>query len=188
MRSVIARLNANMCVVFASGMLVGMPSSGFCQSGNSDDVALEARTAYTKAQRQWQQDLADFLSNRRPDLKKLIFVSRDLQLAMIERRSLEFSYLLKTHPERIVRDSGISQFSNFDWTDQDGDALRRSNPDYALLEKRVQVLRQRNDGDPQWPALRAAYQSLAKEAEYQQVYGRFQQRVKEAEKLLAGNR
>ena len=181
----IVALKANACAVFAGGMLLGMLSSGFCQSASSDAAAGKAWTAYTGAQREWQRDLADFQSSRRLGLKDLILLSRDLQLALIELRTLEFHYLLKTHPERIVRNEGISRFSNFDWENPDRDALRRSNADYALVEKRVQTLRQRSDGNPQWPALRAAHRSLEKTAAWQQIYGRFRQQVKEAEKILA---
>ena len=186
-RDKIVALKANACVALACVMLVAISSNGFGGSGGSD-TAGKVWAAYAQAQRQWQQELADFLSNHRPDLKKLILVSRDLQLALIERRSLEFHYLLATHPERIVRDQDISRFSNFHWTDEDSNTLKRSNPEYAAAAKRIEVLRQHNDGNPQWPALRAANQSLAKETDYQKIYGRFDQRVKAAEKLLKVSR
>jgi hypothetical protein len=169
-------------------MLLAIPSNGFGGLGTAGDAAEKAWTAYTQAQRQWQQELADLLSSRRPDLKEIILVNRDFQFALIERRSLEFRYLLAMHPERNVGDQGISRFANYDWTDKDASALRRSNPAYEAATKHVEALRQRGDEHPQRPALREAYQALAKEADYQEMYGRFELRVKAAEKLLTESR
>jgi hypothetical protein len=175
------------CVAFACATLVAIPSNGFGGLRSTGD-AEKAWTAYTQAQRQWHQELVDLLFNRRPDLKEIILVNRDLQFALIERRSLEFRYLLAMHAERIVGDQGISRFANYDWTDKDASALRRSNPAYETATKHVEALQQRSDEHPQRPALREAYQALAEEADYQEMYGRFELRVKAAEKLLKENR
>jgi hypothetical protein len=157
-------------------------------SGISGDGAEKAWTECAQAQRQFQQELADFLASRRPVLRDLILVSRDLQLGLIERRSLEFRYLLAMHPERIVRNQGISKLANFAWSDEDAKVLRRSNPDYEAVAKSVELLQERTDGHRQWPALRVAHQALARNADYQKIYGRFQQRVEAAGKLLDGGR
>jgi hypothetical protein len=188
MRNEIAALNARTWAALACAMLVALSSDGFGGCASSTDVAGKARAAYTQAQRQFQQELADFLATRRPDLKDLILVSRDFQLAVIERRSLEFCYLLATHPERIVRDHGISGLANYDSTDEDAQALRRSNPDYVATIRRLEVLQEHNEGNPQWSALRAANQALGKDADYQKIYARFERRIEAAGKLLKGSR
>lgn len=188
MRDEIAAPQARACVAFVWTMLVALSSYGLGGSGRSADAAQKAWTAYTRAQRQFQQEMADFLATRRPDLKDVILVSRDLQLSLIERRSLEFRYLLAMHAERIVKDQGISKFANYDWTDEDAKVLRRSNPDYDAASRRVGALRERNDGHPQLPALRTANQVLAKDADYQKILRRFEQRVDVAGKLLGRNR
>lgn len=182
-RRVIASLHTNACVLAMLGLLLGMPMSTWGQT--THEHLLKARNVYTGAQRHWQQELAQFLTRHQPDLQDLIALNRDLQLAMIERRSLEFQYLLKVHPERIVTDQGIARFANFDWSDQDAEELRRVNPAFAQIEERIKDLRQRNDSHPNWPALREAYQSLAKDPEYQVIYKRFQEQVAQAEKILA---
>ena len=175
-------------VSFACYTLFGIALVGSRTSLASDNLADKTWTTYAQAQRQWQQELADFLSSQRPDLNEVITASRDLQLALIDRRSLEFHYLLATHPERIVIDQGISRFANFHWTDQDGLALSRNNPDYAVAVKRVELLRQRSDSNPLWSALREANRSLANQPEYQKIYARFEQRLKTAEKILQDTR
>ena len=181
-------VHAIISVTFACSALLGMALVGLGASRASDNPADKAWTAYAQAQRQWQQELADFLSTQRRDLKEVIAASRDLQLALIDRRSFEFHYLLATHPERIVTNQGISQFANFPWTDQDTIALSRSNPDYAATVKRVELLRQRSDSNPLWSALREANRSLANQPEYQKIYARFEQRLKTAEKILQDTR
>jgi hypothetical protein len=176
--------NGIVSVSLACYTLLGIALVSSRESLASDNPADKTWTTYAQAQRQWQQELADFLLSQRPDLNEVITASRDLQLALIDRRSLEFHYLLATHPERIVIDRGISQFANFHWTDQDGLALSRNNPDYAIAVNRVELLRQRTDANPQWPALREANRHLANLPDYQKVYARFEQRLKAAEKLL----
>jgi hypothetical protein len=112
-------VHAIISITFACSALLGIALVGLSASRASDNPAEKAWTAYAQAQRQWQQELAGFLSTQRTDLKEVIAASRDLQLALIDRRSFEFHYLLTTHPERIVTNQGISQFANFPWTDQD---------------------------------------------------------------------
>jgi hypothetical protein len=169
-------------------MLLALSSNGFGGSGSSGDTVQRVWTAYTEAQRQFQRELADFLISRRPDLKDLIVLSRDLQLALIERRSLEFRSLLATHPERIVRSQGISKLANFDWTDEDAALLRRSKAEYDKATERVRALRDQSDGHAQWPTLRDAIKTFATEAEYQMVFQRFDERVEAAGKLLERRR
>jgi hypothetical protein len=181
-------VHAIISVTFACSALVGIALVGLSASRASDNPADKAWTAYVQAQRQWQQELADFLSTQRTDLKEVIAANRDLQLALIDRRSFEFHYLVATHPERIVTNQGISQFANFPWTDQDTIALSGSNPDYAATVKRVELLRQRSDSNPLWSALREANRSLANQPEYQKIYARFEQRLKTAEKILQDTR
>ena len=183
MRRVSAALHANACVLALLGLLLGLPKNTWGQSAS--EHRLKAWNVYTEAQRYWQQELAEFLTRHQPDLKDLIALNRDLQLAMIEKRSLEFQYLLKAHPERIVTDHDMSRFANFDWDDHDAEALREVNPEFAHVEERIKDLREHNDGHPQWPALRAAHQSLAKDPGYQVVHRRFQEQITQAEKILA---
>jgi hypothetical protein len=156
---------------------------GLSPSRASDKPAHKTWTAYVQAQRHRQQELADFLSSQRPDLKAVVTASRDLQLALIDRKSLEIP-LPACYTVRANRhNQDISQFANFHWTDQDGTALSRSNPDYVTAVKRVELLLQRSDSNPQWPALREANRSLANQPDYQKIYARFEQRLKAAEKL-----
>lgn len=183
MRRVGAALHANARVLALLGLLLGMPRSTWGQS--APEHRLKAWHVYTDAQRHWQQELAEFLTRHQPELKDLIALNRDVQLAMIEKRSLEFQYLLKVDPERIVTDQGMSRFTNFDWDNQDAQELRQVNPAFAQVEERIKDLRQRSDSHPQWPVLREAHQSLAKDPEYEVIYDRFQEKVTQAEQILA---
>ena len=183
MRCVSAALHANARVLALLGLLLGLSKSTWANPPLSH--RLKAWNIYTDAQRHWQEELAEFLTRHQLDLKDLIALQRDLQLALIEKRSLAFQYLLKVHPERIVTDQGMSQFANFVWDEHDAEALKEVNPEFAHVEERIKDLRQRSDGHPQWPALREAHQFLAKDPEYQVIYNRLQEKVTQAEKILA---
>jgi len=170
--------------VVAGTVLILFSAAGFDGSGVSSVKAKKAWAAYTQAERQYQEESADFLAARQTDLKELIFLNRNLQLALIERRSLEFQYLLVEHPERIVTNRRISRFANYDWTDEDAQALRRTNPAYVAAIDHLKDLKERSDRDSRWPALRAASQALAKEPDYQDIDHRFKQRTETAGRLL----
>lgn len=167
-------------------MLIGLCVNFFASSTNELNSLENAWKAYARTQRQFQQELADFFGSRRPDLKDLIQTNRDLQLALIDRRSLEFRYLLSTHPERIVKDQGISRFANFGWTEEDSIALQRANQEYEAVVKRVEELRKRSQSDSQWLALRAAQKALANDAELKKIYQRFEGHEQAVQKLLEG--
>lgn len=177
-------LRGKTSVAFAIVTLLALCSTSFGGPRFSPGNAQKAWAAYVQAQRQFQEELADLLVTRRPDLKELILVSRDSQVALIDRRSLEFGYLLANHPERIISDQGISRFTNYDWTDDDANTLKRANPEYEAAIKRIQTLQKRSDEDPQWPALRAANRALAKDPDYQKLYERLNQRLEAVENWL----
>jgi hypothetical protein len=167
----------------ACAVLLGIPSTGFVAPRALEDSAGKAWTAYVQAQRQLQVEVADFLSSQRPDLKEVIVVSRDLQLGLIDRRSLEFRYLLET-PRAHHQKPGHFAVRKFPLDRPGRHHAAKVEPRLRRGSKRVEVLRQRNDSNPQLPALREANQSLAKQPDYQKIYARFDQRVNAAEKLL----
>jgi hypothetical protein len=173
------------CATLVCLMFAGLGECVSASSADTDDSSEKVWEAHTEAQRQLQRQLADFLITRRPDLKESVLLNRDLQLALIDRRSLEFRYLLAQHPEQIVKSQGISKFVNFTWTEANTDALLRTSPQYEPLRKRVEQLR--NDAAPQGSALREAQQALANDAELQQIYNRFEQQEQAAQKLLKIN-
>jgi len=185
---IIAAILAGHRIVLACTMFVCLNLSAFGNATNTVDSPEKAWTAYTQAQRQFQQELADFFTSRCPELKDLIHENRDLQLALIDRRSLEFRYLLSTHPERIVKNEGISRFTNYGWNEEDQNTLRRSSQEYEAALKRVAELRKRSDEDLRWPIFRAAQKALEHDPEFQRIYERQDERTKAAEKLLEGRR
>lgn len=166
-------------MLLAASLLAGPRPVSSCNRAVNDAWAL-----YIQAQQQLQHDLGDFLSSRRPDLKEIVLLNRDLQLTLVELRALKFAYLCREHPERIIKDQGVSRFSNFEWTDEDDSHLRSANPRYKEVAERAKALRQKNDSHPQWPALRGATQQLAKDADYLSIYERFEKRLEAVQRLL----
>ena len=175
-------------VGLACASLLGLYLFVFVRSRNAAPSLEKSWTTYAHAQRTLQQELADFFINRRPDLKENFEVNRDLQLALIERRSLEFRYLLSAHPEQIVSDQGVSRFANYRWTEENQNALRHTSPEYEAARKRVEELSKRNEEASRKQSLHEAQQGLAKDAELQKIYQRFEEREQAVQKMLKAGR
>src|SRR3989338_2430947 len=91
---------------------------------NSAGIRDEAREKYADAQKKYQSDLYALFLSKWPDLKPIIEINRDLQVALVDSRTMKFYYMLEHSPDKIVRNKGVSTFANFDWTDVDNQALR----------------------------------------------------------------
>ncbi len=116
-----------------------------------EDVAkadLAAKTAY-------QQGLRDLIVERRPDFSELADINRDIQVLFAEMRFARLDYLLANAPERLERAQGLSQFRNFDWTEEDVGKLTASTPAYQTQIARLEALKVQNQDHPDWPDMRA---------------------------------
>lgn len=116
-----------------------------------EDVAkadLAAKTAY-------QQGLRDLIVERRPDFSELADINRDIQVLFAEMRFARLDYLLATAPDRLESAQGLSQFRNFDWTEEDVSKLIAASPSYSAEIARLEDLKAMSQGHPDWPDLRA---------------------------------
>ena len=88
-------------------------------------------------------------------------------------------------PSRIVLTEGLSQFINYDWSDEDAQTLREADPGYAALDVKVAALRKSNDDQPNWESFREYFHNtLLKSKEYQAHYSAFMKKQKAVEALL----
>lgn len=150
------------------------------------DRRLAAWQAYAAAKQAWHQDLAVFLIRHQPDLRELIELDRDLQLAQVAWRGVRLRYLADAKPERLIIDKGILQFVNFAWSEPETQALIAANPDAADAQARLTGLEARAKDHPQWPALRQAFLLLQHAPEYQALHQDLQRTIADAETLLTG--
>ena len=118
----------------------------------------------------YQSGLRDLIVAERPDLTELANLNRDLQVAMAQSRRDRMVCLLESDPKRIVTDKGLSRFSNFDWSDADTTRLVTGNAAQEQLLARIEVLKARNNGHPQWGELRSfIHKQLVKTPEFEAV-------------------
>ncbi len=122
------------------------------------------------AQKTWQVGLAKLLVTKAPQFKELIELQRDLQLTMINMRSMKYYYVLETDPGRITREKGWSAWANFKWSGEDETKLEARDPGYAKLGIRKKTLREKNQGHPSWPGLRKVFGKIKADEEYQTLY------------------
>ena len=66
------------------------------------------------SQIEFQNKLADLLLREIPKAAEIILIQRDLQITMIEMRSEQYYFLREYIPSRIIRDQGLSRWSNFE--------------------------------------------------------------------------
>lgn len=137
------------------------------------------------AKKQFQRDFCAIMADQYPEMKILIELSRDLQLAYIDAHSERFYHLLQNHPDRIVRTKGLSAFTNFRWEDSDEHRLLESNPEYRRYTEQVKKLRETNDGHPLWPEARKRFASLRQSQAYSKLQQEFEKARAEVEQLLA---
>jgi hypothetical protein len=124
---------------------------------------------YIKAKVTFQNDLADLLVQSHPEFKDLILTARDLQVTMAKMRQRKYYYLLKNYPEKISRDQGTIQWSNFQWTEDDNKKLLNADPEYVDLTKTKGVLEEKNQSRTDWPAARKAFVKVRKSQEYKKM-------------------
>jgi len=173
-----------LAVVLGAAPIPGRGEAGAGRQSATAAAKDMAREKAAAAQKRFQQDMYDMMASRWHHLEGLTAMQRDLQLALIEAQTLRFYFLLQHHPEKIVRDQGISDFLNFDWSDEDDEHLRDDNSEYGELQKRIHKLRGRSDGHAQWPEAREKALSLQAEADFQQAMERLKQAFEEVEELL----
>ena len=139
------------------------------------ETARKAQAAYLAAQREWQIGLAELAVEQRPEFEAIAKAQRDLQVAYLERGTSKFEYLMAQDPSRIVLTEGLSQFINYDWSDEDTQTLREADPGYAALDVKVAALRKSNDDQRDWGSFREYFRNtLLKSKHYCPVKSRIE--------------
>jgi hypothetical protein len=140
---------------------------------------------YVAAEKRLQFDLSKLISDKRPELGGVARLQRDQHFATIEMRNMKFQYLLENDPERLVLDEGLSELANLEWTEEDAEALRASNPDFAVLERWVKINGERLSEHPKLPATARCVEELHREEHYRSMIERFELRMDDLETTLA---
>ena len=144
----------------------------------------EAREKAAGAQKQFQQEIYEMMASRWAHLEPLLKIHRDNQIARSEAGTLRFYFLLRNHPEKIVRDKGISAFLNFEWSEEDEERLRKTSGEYRKLQGRIDELRRLSDGNRLWPEAREKFALFSKEEDYKAALNRLNEAFREVRESL----
>jgi hypothetical protein len=139
---------------------------------------------YVTAQKKFQNAIHHHLKLMFPELRELLEESQELQLALVDEKSMRFYHLLSETPERIVRDEGFSAFVNFAWDEEDDTRLLAEDKEYAALRRRIEKLRGEVLGDPQFALVEEKLSQFKETATYDEVRARFRFTSQEVEELL----
>lgn len=159
---------------------------GLSQAALSDDYQkclLKVSNNYLEARIEFQTELANLIIEDLPGLGNLAILNRDLQIGLARARNMKLNYLIEDDVARLVSASGLTRFTNFDWTAQDDADLGDLNPDFSALLDQLDVLAEDNNNNPNWPELRAKFGELQNGKEFQKILEKF---IEEQEK--AGHR
>jgi hypothetical protein len=140
---------------------------------------------YVVAKKRFQFDLSRLLAGTWPELEGVARLQRDQQFAMIELRNMKFQYLLENDPDRIILDDGLSAFANFDWTEEDDEALREANADFAKLQRWAAMNDQRLSDHPKFPAAQERLERLQREEHFRSMHDSFELRLDDLETTLS---
>ena len=151
-------------------------------AGRSDVAAVWKD--YVVANKRFQYDVSRLVAGKWPELKAVADLQRDQQFAEIELRNMEFQYLLRNAPERIVTDRGISAFAEFEWAAVDSDALRRVNPGFVKLERWAEKNAKRLAQHRKYAVVQERIGSLREDERYRSMKRRYEKRLAELERAL----
>lgn len=177
------RRSQSMLVITAATLVAGLfaPLSVSATEGKVTAVWKD----YVVAQKRLQFDLARLLAHKWPELEGVANFQRDQQFAALELRNKKFQYLLEHAPDRIVMDEGLTAFAEFEWTEQDDDKLRATDPSFAKLQQWAEMNAERLSRHPQLAAAGESLLVLQRDEYYLLVIERFQTRLNDLETTLA---
>ena len=143
-----------------------------------------AREHLAAVEKRFQNDLYALIVSKWPQLKAIAATQRDLAIALIDRRTIEYYYVRDHHPGKIVRNQDAAAFANFDLSSADQQALRASNAAYVALGQRIDQLQQKFQNSPEAADAQAKFPAIRSDPRYPPILARLQQGLREVEQLL----
>lgn len=170
------------CLIYPPSIIWARPLQ------NTSDIALakKARTLYAQAQSHWQRQFAELVITQQPDLKDIVTLAMQLQLAQTDLRTRRFFYILETEPAQLDLTHDLEAFANFPWSEQQEARLLAHDPTYMTLERQMVSLINTHNQHPDWKKFRQYFQqTLIHDEQYQALVTQFKQRLDTIIKLLA---
>ncbi len=141
--------------------------------------------AYSDTLKKFQYNTFKVMNAQLPEESQLLAKYRDYSLLQLEEKTMKFYYLLEHHPERIIRNQKLYDFVNLKWTKEDQEALHKSIPESAALERRIFSLWR--EVEPDWENLREKMETGYQSDEYKAMQKQHGKRLREFEDRLKSN-
>lgn len=145
---------------------------------------LKVSAADLKAKVKFQTDLSGLVIEANPGLGNLASLNRELQIGLAKVRNMKLNYLIEDDVARLVSASGLTRFTNFDWTFVDDADLGALKPEFSALLDQLDILAEENNDNPAWPDLRARFVELQEGKEFQKILERFIEQQEKAGQRL----
>jgi hypothetical protein len=137
--------------------------------------------AYESVEEAWIRDRHDLLVKHSPAAIDAAEIDLNLKLAELQRRAMQFRYLLKRNPQQLR--GGVWQLSWLPLSEREKAELESSDAAYRRQERKIRQLSHalREHGD--YNAFRQAQTRLWKTPEYKEIHRRYSGRMQDLQKM-----
>ncbi|QPJ60409.1 MAG: hypothetical protein G3M70_00285 [Candidatus Nitronauta litoralis] len=101
----------------------------------------------------FQGQMRDIIISKQADLNTLATLQHDFQVALGKNRSNRLKYLVDHNIDRISTNE-LSQFRNFDWTEEDQEGFLKADTYNQEQLSQIFELKRKNQNHPDWPKMR----------------------------------
>jgi hypothetical protein len=110
--------------------------------------AVKAFDDYAVAMSVWERDWAEGVLDARPEFKPAVIARGHAHNSALQRDGFRIHYLAANDPASLDVDESIAAMRLFDWTPEQEQALRQSQPDYAAVADAAERDRAAADAEP----------------------------------------
>jgi hypothetical protein len=137
--------------------------------------------AYESVEEAWIRDRHSLLIKYSPVAAEAAEIDLELKLAELQRRAIQFQYLLKRNPQQLR--GGVWQLSWLPLSEQEKAGLEVSNAAYRRQERKIRQLSHalREHGD--YNLFRQAQTRLWKTPDYKEIHRKYSGRMHDLQKL-----
>jgi hypothetical protein len=155
------------CVVLAQPTVVGPnetapPPPGPPPTGGTapplQACAAKAFDDYASAMSAWERQWADGVISARPDFTAAVIARANAHNSALQRDAFRIHYLAANLPQELDLDESIAAMRLFDWTAEEEQALRLTQPDYAEVADSAERDRLAADAQPKADELESYFE------------------------------
>ena len=163
------------------GAILGLGAVSVVQGA----LDVSAWRAYEGLEDEWIRQKHQLLVQQYPTLSGAAKLDEELRLAELQRRALQFGYLVRTRPNALR--GGVAQFAWLPWTEKDSVAYGALDSDYRNRDRYIRSLTEALRQHPDYDRLRASQTKLWKTNEYRDLHRRYSSRLHDLQSFYGGD-